>query len=58
MEYVDDAIAAGMAKGLVIIGHIPSEQVGMEEAARWIGTFVREVPVRFVPARDPFRPVR
>jgi putative NIF3 family GTP cyclohydrolase 1 type 2 len=58
VEYVDDAIAAGMAKGLVIIGHIPSEQVGMEEAARWIGTFVREVPVRFVPARDPFRPVR
>ena len=58
VEYVDDAIAAGMSKGLVIIGHIPSEQVGMEEAARWIATFVREVPVRFVPARDPFRQVR
>jgi putative NIF3 family GTP cyclohydrolase 1 type 2 len=54
VEYVADAITAGQNKALIIIGHIPSEQVGMEEFARWLGTFVNEVPISFVPAADPF----
>jgi putative NIF3 family GTP cyclohydrolase 1 type 2 len=54
VEYVVDAITAGQKKALIIIGHIPSEQVGMEEFARWLGTFVKEVPISFVPATDPF----
>jgi hypothetical protein len=28
----------------------------MEECTRWLKTFVSEVPVEFVPARDPFWP--
>lgn len=54
VEYVADAITAGMKKGLIITGHIPSEQAGMEEFARWLKTLVTEVPITFVPARDPF----
>jgi len=54
VEYVADAIAAGRKKALVVIGHIPSEQAGMEEFARWLGTFVKEVPVTLVAASDPF----
>jgi putative NIF3 family GTP cyclohydrolase 1 type 2 len=54
VEYVADASAAGQRKALVIVGHIPSEQPGMEECARWLKTFVSEVPVDFVPAADPF----
>jgi putative NIF3 family GTP cyclohydrolase 1 type 2 len=54
VEYVVDAITAGQKKALIVVGHIPSEQVGMEEFARWLGTFVKEVPIRFVPAADPF----
>ncbi|MEP7347777.1 MAG: Nif3-like dinuclear metal center hexameric protein, partial [Gemmatimonadaceae bacterium] len=54
VEYVDDAVAAGQRKALIIIGHIPSEQPGMEDAARWLKMFVTEVPVAFVPAKDPF----
>jgi putative NIF3 family GTP cyclohydrolase 1 type 2 len=54
VEYVDDAVAAGQEKALVIIGHIPSEQAGMEECARWLKGLVAEVPVEFVPAADPF----
>jgi putative NIF3 family GTP cyclohydrolase 1 type 2 len=54
VEYVSDAIAAGRKKALVVIGHIPSEQAGMEEFARWLGTFVKEVPVTLVAASDPF----
>lgn len=52
--YADDAVAAGMRKALIIMGHIPSEQAGMEECARWMKSFVSEVPVEFVPAKEPF----
>ena len=54
VEYLDDAIAAGQHRALIIIGHIPSEQPGMEDATRWLRTFITEVPVTFVPAKDPF----
>ena len=55
IEYAADAIAAGQLKGLIVLGHIPSEQAGMEEAARWLRTFIKDVPIEFVPTRDPFR---
>jgi putative NIF3 family GTP cyclohydrolase 1 type 2 len=54
VEYVSDAATEGKHKGLIILGHIPSEQAGMEECARWLKGFVTEVPVSFVPAREPF----
>jgi putative NIF3 family GTP cyclohydrolase 1 type 2 len=54
VEYVADAVTEGKPKALIILGHIPSEQAGMEECARWLTTFVNEVPVEFVPAREPF----
>ena len=53
-ETLADAIAAGRKKALIVIGHIPSEQAGMEDFARWLEKLVPEVPVRFVPAADPF----
>ncbi len=55
IEYVIDAISAGQIKGLIVIGHIPSEQLGMEEFARWLRPIVPGVRVDFVPASDPFR---
>jgi putative NIF3 family GTP cyclohydrolase 1 type 2 len=54
VEYMDDAIAAGQRRALIIIGHIPSEQPGMEDATRWLRTFITEVRVTFVAAKDPF----
>src|ERR1700680_215498 len=54
VEYVADAVTEGKPKALIILGHIPSEQAGMEECARWLKTFINEVPVEFVPAREPF----
>jgi putative NIF3 family GTP cyclohydrolase 1 type 2 len=54
VEYAADAVSAGMPKALIVIGHVPSEQPGMEECARWLKTFVREVPIEFVPTRQPF----
>ncbi len=54
VEYVADAVSEGKEKSLIILGHIPSEQAGMDECARWLKTFVTEVPIQFVPAREPF----
>jgi putative NIF3 family GTP cyclohydrolase 1 type 2 len=54
VEYVADAITEGKHKALIILGHIPSEQAGMEECARWLKGFVTEVPVNFFPAAEPF----
>jgi putative NIF3 family GTP cyclohydrolase 1 type 2 len=53
-EYAADAVTANMKKGLIVLGHIPSEQAAMEECARWLKTFVKDVPIEFVPAREPF----
>jgi putative NIF3 family GTP cyclohydrolase 1 type 2 len=54
IEYGDDAVAAGKRKALIVLGHIPSEQAGMEECARWLKNFITEVPVEFIPAKEPF----
>jgi len=58
IEYSADAVTAKQKKGLIIIGHIPSEQAGMEEAARWLTTFMKDVRVDFVPTREPFAILR
>src|SRR5450432_711411 len=57
VEYAQDAIALGMKKALIVLGHAISEENGMSECARWLKTFVTEVPVEFVPAGEPFWPV-
>ena len=54
VEYVADAATEGKQKSLIILSHIPSEQAGMEECTRWLKTFVTEVPIQFIPAREPF----
>jgi putative NIF3 family GTP cyclohydrolase 1 type 2 len=54
VEYAADAVSEGRKKALIVIGHIPSEQAGMEECARWLKTFVKDVPIEFVAAKQPF----
>ena len=54
VEYVADAARAGLDKALIVIGHIPSEQAGMDDFAKWLQPLVKETTVRFVPAVDPF----
>ncbi len=57
VEYAADAVSQGRNKALIVIGHIPSEQNGMEECTRWLKGFVKKVSVEFVPAKEPFWPV-
>lgn len=54
VEYIQDCIAAGQKKALVVIGHVLSEQAGMKYCAEWLKTLVPEVPVQFMAAPEPF----
>ena len=54
IEYAQDTVAAGHKKGLIILGHAISEDPGMDECARWLKTFITEVPIEFIPAGEPF----
>jgi len=58
VEYAADAVTQGRKKALIVIGHIPSEQAGMEECTKWLQGFVKGVPVEFVPAKEPWWSVR
>ncbi|MGA0558809.1 Nif3-like dinuclear metal center hexameric protein [Larkinella sp. VNQ87] len=59
VEYVQDAITAGQKKALIILGHLISEQAGMQYCAEWLKEFVREVPIAFLSAPEPYwRPDR
>jgi putative NIF3 family GTP cyclohydrolase 1 type 2 len=54
VEYVQDSITAGNMKGLIVLGHVLSEQGGMILCANWLRSFIPEVPIQFVPATEPF----
>ena len=54
VEYAADAVSEGRKKALIVIGHVPSEQAGMEECTRWLKGFVKDIRVEFVPAKQPF----
>jgi putative NIF3 family GTP cyclohydrolase 1 type 2 len=54
VEYVQDQIAAGQTKALIVMGHVVSEQSGMRYCAEWLKTFVPEAPIEFIAAPEPF----
>lgn len=54
VEYVQDQIASGRKKALIVLGHVSSEQAGMEYCAEWLRSFVSEVPIELIAAPEPF----
>jgi putative NIF3 family GTP cyclohydrolase 1 type 2 len=54
VEYAHDCNAAGQKKGLVLLGRVVSEDPGMKACAGWIQSMVPEVPVKWIPASDPY----
>jgi putative NIF3 family GTP cyclohydrolase 1 type 2 len=53
-EYALDAAFLGINKGQIILGHAISEEPGMEDVAEWLRTFIKDVPVKFVPSGEPY----
>ena len=58
VEYVQDQVASGLKKGLIVVNHVVSEQAGMRYCADWLKPIVPEVPVEFVASTEPFWIVR
>ena len=53
-EYLRDAVALGMKKGVVMISHEALEEWGMETFAGWLQPLVPDVPVQWIGTGDPF----
>ncbi|MBI1355071.1 MAG: hypothetical protein GC160_12050 [Acidobacteria bacterium] len=54
VEYAADQATAGRKKGLIVIGHVASEQAGMKYCAEWLRTFLPAMPVELIATREPF----
>jgi putative NIF3 family GTP cyclohydrolase 1 type 2 len=57
-EYALDAQVFGRPRGVILLGHMMSEDWGMREVADWLKTVVNGVPVEWIPAGEPFGPPR
>jgi putative NIF3 family GTP cyclohydrolase 1 type 2 len=52
--YAQDMIAAGIRKGMILLGHEVSEDPAMRRCADWLKGLVPEVPVTWLPSGEPF----
>jgi putative NIF3 family GTP cyclohydrolase 1 type 2 len=52
--YFQDMVAAGKAKGLILLGAEASEEPGSGEMAEWLEGFITKVPIEWIPAGEPF----
>lgn len=49
-EYTRDAISQGKKKAIIFLGHVNSEEAGMEYCATWLKGFIKDIPIYFVPS--------
>ena len=54
VEYLRDKSFVGERKALMVVGRVVSDEAGMGVCADWLKTLVQEVPVRHIPAGDPY----
>jgi putative NIF3 family GTP cyclohydrolase 1 type 2 len=53
-EYMRDAVDQGRKKAVIFLGHIPSEEAGMNYCAEWLKGFIKNVPVTFLSSGPSF----
>jgi putative NIF3 family GTP cyclohydrolase 1 type 2 len=53
-EYARDAVDQGRKKAIIFLGHINSEEAGMEYCAQWLKTFLTNMPVNYVESGSSF----
>jgi putative NIF3 family GTP cyclohydrolase 1 type 2 len=47
-EYARDAVDQGRKKAVIFLGHIPSEEAGMDYCSVWLKSFIKNIPVFFI----------
>jgi putative NIF3 family GTP cyclohydrolase 1 type 2 len=53
-EYMRDAVDQGRKKAIIFLGHIASEEAGMEYCAGWLRGFIKDIPVQFIESGPSF----
>jgi putative NIF3 family GTP cyclohydrolase 1 type 2 len=53
-EYTRDAVDQGRKKAIIFLGHINSEEAGMDYCAQWLKTFLKNMPVNYVESGSSF----
>ncbi len=56
VEYVRDAALQGRPMALILVGHEASEEIGMKPFAARVQQLFPGLPVRFIPAGEPYWP--
>ncbi|MDB4582859.1 Nif3-like dinuclear metal center hexameric protein [Draconibacterium sp.] len=46
--YANDAVTQGKNKAVIFLGHVKSEEAGMEYCADWLQRFVKNTPIHFI----------
>jgi putative NIF3 family GTP cyclohydrolase 1 type 2 len=47
-EYARDAVSQGRKKAVIFLGHIASEESGMDYCSEWLKSFITDMPVYFI----------
>lgn len=53
-EYMRDAVDQGRKKAIIFLGHINSEEAGMEYCADWLKGFIKDIPMHFLESGPSF----
>jgi putative NIF3 family GTP cyclohydrolase 1 type 2 len=53
--YANDAVTLNKNKAVIFVGHIKSEEAGMEHCARWLRSFIEGVPIYFIENQPNFK---
>ena len=53
--YIRDAAALGMNKGMLVLGHERSEEMGMEFLGDWLKDVLGDMEIVFVDSKEPFK---
>jgi len=54
--FAADMTTLGKKRGIVFLGHMGTEDSPMSLVAEWLRGFVRDIPITFLPAGEPFHP--
>ncbi len=54
VEYVRDATLQDRPKALILLGHLSSEEPGMDNCATWLKTLFPTLKIEFIPAGEPY----
>jgi putative NIF3 family GTP cyclohydrolase 1 type 2 len=54
IAYAVDAAGQKRDQAMILLGHVPSEEPGMKECAKWLKEFITDIPVKFISAGEPF----